>query len=140
MFTTIKKIFVGSALIIALLPIGSVAVVNAAPRVTTFGAAICGEGDNTAKGQILQGAGQTGADCTGQGVSTGISAAINILSIIVGVAAVIVIIISGLKYVTSGGDSNGISSAKNTLIYALIGLVIAGSAQLLVHFVLFQVK
>ena len=64
---------------------------------------------------------------------------INILSVVVGIAAVIVIIVSGLKYVTSGGDSAGISSAKNTLVYALIGLAVAALAQALVHFVLYNV-
>jgi hypothetical protein len=61
---------------------------------------------------------------------------IRILSWIVGVVAVIMIIIGGLKYVTSGGDSASISSAKNTIIYALIGLVIAVLAQVIVTFVL----
>ncbi|HXR49535.1 MAG TPA: TrbC/VirB2 family protein [Verrucomicrobiae bacterium] len=63
---------------------------------------------------------------------------VDILSIVVGVIAIIVIIYSGLKYITSGGDANKVGSAKNTLIYALIGLAIAALAQFLVHFVLFQ--
>jgi hypothetical protein len=46
------------------------------------------------------------------------------------------IIIGGLKYVTSAGDSNSITSAKNTILYAIIGIIIAASAQFLVQFVL----
>jgi hypothetical protein len=46
------------------------------------------------------------------------------------------IIIGGLKYVTSNGDSNSISSAKNTIIYALIGIVVVAIAQSVVRFVL----
>lgn len=61
---------------------------------------------------------------------------VNVLSIIIGVASVIVIIIAGLNFVTAGGDSNKIASARSTLIYALVGLVIAASAQFLVHFAL----
>lgn len=61
---------------------------------------------------------------------------INIFSIIVGFIAVVMIIIGGIKYVTSGGDSNNISSAKNTIVYAIIGLIIVALAQVLVHFVL----
>lgn len=61
---------------------------------------------------------------------------INILSIIVGVAAVIMIIIGGFNYVTSSGESSNTASAKNTIIYALVGLVIVVLAQVLVHFVL----
>ena len=99
-------------------------------------AAICGQGDNTSKGQILRGAGETGQDCTGAGVNNTVSEVIKILSTIVGVIAVIMVIVSGLKYVTSGGDSGSISSAKTTLIYALVGLAIAGLAQVLVRFVL----
>lgn len=65
-----------------------------------------------------------------------ISSVVNLLSTIVGIAAVIMIIVSGFKYVTSGGDSGGIASAKTTLIYALVGLAIAALAQVLVRFVL----
>jgi hypothetical protein len=61
---------------------------------------------------------------------------INIFSIIVGVIAVFMIIFGGLKYITSGGDSGNVSGAKNTIIYALIGLVIVALAQFIVHFVL----
>lgn len=61
---------------------------------------------------------------------------INLFSIIVGIVAVIMIIVGGFKYVTSGGDSGNISGAKNTIIYALIGLVIVALAQFLVQFVL----
>lgn len=61
---------------------------------------------------------------------------INIFSAIVGVIAVIMIIVGGLRYITSGGDSNKVSAAKSTLLYAIIGLVIVALAQLIVHFVL----
>lgn len=61
---------------------------------------------------------------------------INLLSFIVGVVAVIMIIIAGLKYITSGGDSNNVASAKNTILYAIIGLVIVALAQVIVRFVL----
>lgn len=72
-------------------------------------------------------------------VNSLIGSVINILSVIVGIAAVIMVIISGLKYITSGGDSGGISSAKTTLVYALVGLAIAALAQILVRFVLSNV-
>lgn len=65
-----------------------------------------------------------------------ITQAINIFSIIVGIVAVIMIIVGGFKYITSGGDSGNISSAKNTIIYAVIGLVVVALAQFLVQFVL----
>ena len=64
---------------------------------------------------------------------------INLLSIIVGIVAVIMIIIGGLRYITSGGSDTGVTSAKNTILYAIIGLIIVALAQLLVRFVLRQV-
>jgi hypothetical protein len=62
--------------------------------------------------------------------------AVNVLSLIVGIVAVIMIIYGGLRYITSGGDSGSVGNAKNTLIYAIIGLIIVALAQLIVHFVL----
>lgn len=59
-----------------------------------------------------------------------------ILGIVVGVAAVIVIIISGLRMVLSAGDSNAISAARRSLVFAIVGLVVAAAAQFLVAFVL----
>jgi len=61
---------------------------------------------------------------------------VNIFSIIVGIIAVIMIIFGGFKYITSGGDSGNVSGAKNTLIYAIVGLVIVALAQFIVRFVL----
>jgi hypothetical protein len=65
-----------------------------------------------------------------------ISTVINVLSVIVGVVAVVMIIFGGFKYIMSGGDSGNISSAKQTIIFALVGLVIVALAQFIVHFVL----
>lgn len=64
---------------------------------------------------------------------------INIFSLVVGVIAVIMIILGGLKYITSGGDSGNIQSAKNTILYAVIGLVVVALAQFVVRFVLQKV-
>lgn len=61
---------------------------------------------------------------------------INVVSIIVGIVAVVMIIVGGLKYITSGGESSNVSSAKNTIIYAIIGLVVVALAQFIVRFVL----
>jgi cytochrome bd-type quinol oxidase subunit 2 len=69
-------------------------------------------------------------------VSSTIATVINLFSLVVGVVAVIMIIIGGFKYVISNGDSNNINSAKNTILYALIGLVIVAMSQVIVRFVL----
>ncbi len=60
---------------------------------------------------------------------------INILSLAVGVVAVVMIIIGGFKYVTSGGDSGNVTGAKNTILYAVVGLVVVALAQVIVRFV-----
>lgn len=65
-----------------------------------------------------------------------IKTTINVVSIVVGLVAVIMIVFGGLKYITSGGESNNVSSAKNTIIYAIIGLVVVALAQFVVRFVL----
>jgi hypothetical protein len=48
------------------------------------------------------------------------------------------IIYGGFRYITSGGDSGRVGSAKNTLIYAIVGLIIVALAQLIVNFVITQ--
>ena len=57
----------------------------------------------------------------------------------VGIVAVVMIIIGGLRYITSGGNDTNVASAKNTLLYAIIGLIIVSLAQLIVRFVLNKV-
>jgi hypothetical protein len=61
---------------------------------------------------------------------------LNVFSILVGVIAVIVIIISGLRIVVSGGDSNTVSASRKALIYAVVGLAIAAISQGVVMFIL----
>ena len=63
---------------------------------------------------------------------------VNIISILVAIVAVIMIIWGGFKYITSGGDSGNVTGAKNTILYAIIGLVVVGLAQFVVKFVLNQ--
>ena len=62
----------------------------------------------------------------------------NIVSVLLyalGAVAVIMIVVGGFKYVTSNGDSNNIQSAKNTILYSVVGLVVAIAAQMIVTFV-----
>lgn len=64
---------------------------------------------------------------------------INLFSLIVGVVSVIMIILGGLKYITSGGDSGNVTGAKNTILYAIIGIIIVSLAQFIVRFVLTKI-
>ncbi len=74
-----------------------------------------------------------------QAINDLIGDVINLFSVIVGVVAVIMIIIGGFKYITSAGDSTNVSSAKNTILYAIIGLIIVALSQTIVRFVLGRV-
>jgi len=95
----------------------------------------CGSIAGSSQDQVLKGSGQAGTtDCGGANVRKLTKAIVDILSTIVGIVAVIVIIIAGFKYITSGGEASKIASAKTTLIYALVGLVVVVLAQVIVHF------
>lgn len=60
----------------------------------------------------------------------------NTILYIVGIVAVIMLVIGGIRYVISGGDSKKVTDAKNTVLYAIIGLVIAFLAYAIVNFVI----
>jgi hypothetical protein len=69
-------------------------------------------------------------------VNDAVRLALNLFSAVVGIIAVVMIIVGGIKYITSGGDSGNVTSAKNTILYAIIGLVVVALAQIIVRFVL----
>lgn len=90
-------------------------------------------------------------DCTGANRNTAVCQAsgtddatntaqdvVNILLLLIGAVSVIMIVIGGFKYVTSNGDQNNITSAKNTILYAVIGLIVAIMASAIVNFVVTQ--
>lgn len=89
----------------------------------------------------------TPAECAQQGVNAGggagqgtvdvkIKDIVNLLLFVVGIIAVIMIVIGGLRYVLSGGDASAVSAAKNTILYAVVGLVVAILAYAIVNFVI----
>lgn len=65
---------------------------------------------------------------------------INVLLYIIGAVSVLVIIIAGISYATSGGDSGKVTKAKNTLLYAVVGLLVAFFAFAIVNWVLDRFK
>jgi hypothetical protein len=98
----------------------------------------------TAKDSVCQGVGVvTGNGCAERSgdptINSVTSTVVNLLSVVVGIVAVIMLIIGGLKYILSSGDSANITSAKNTILYAIIGLVVVAFAQFIVKFVLAKV-
>ena len=60
----------------------------------------------------------------------------NILLFLVGAISVIMIIIGGFRYVVSGGNTTSVSAAKNTILYAIIGIIVAILAYAVVNFVI----
>jgi len=78
--------------------------------------------------------------CTTAGtIDNVIHAILNILSVIAGVAAVIMVMISGFKYMTAAGDGGKIASAKNTLVYAIVGVIIVAMSQFIAQYVIKEV-
>jgi len=61
---------------------------------------------------------------------------VNTALFILGAVSVVMIILGGIKYTTSTGDTKNVESAKNTILYAVIGLVVALLAYAIVNFVL----
>lgn len=64
---------------------------------------------------------------------------INTLIFVIGAVAVLMIVIGGLRYTLSAGDAGSTKGAKDTVLYAVIGLVIAVAAYAIVNFVLTSV-
>jgi hypothetical protein len=60
----------------------------------------------------------------------------NVLLFVVGAVSVIMLIIGGIRYVVSGGDSTAVQGAKNTILYAIVGIVICLLAYAVVSFVI----
>ena len=59
---------------------------------------------------------------------------VNVLLYILGAIAVIMIVIGGIMYTTSGGDAGNIKKAKDTILYSVVGLVVAILAFAIVNF------
>ncbi|MDR0591010.1 MAG: pilin [Candidatus Nomurabacteria bacterium] len=69
-----------------------------------------------------------------------IKTVINVALFIIGALSVIMLIYGGIRYTTSAGDSSKITSAKHTIMYAIIGLVVALLAYAIVNFVVTNIS
>ena len=90
-------------------------------------------------GCATQGVDSTGNQQSGnatESISSLATTVINLFSWVVGIISVIMVIVGGFQYITSGGDSGKVTTAKNTIMYALIGIVIVALSQVMVQFVL----
>lgn len=83
-----------------------------------------------------------GINSTGDGTTDGptldgvFKTVVNVLLYVIGAISVIMLIIGGIRYTISGGNSTHVTAAKNTIMYALIGLIIAFLAYAIINWVL----
>lgn len=90
------------------------------------------------RAQVSEGIGATADSAGAEGgtdINTIINNAINVLLFIVGAASVIMLIIGGIRYIMSQGDQTAVAGAKNTILYAIIGIIVALLAYAAVQFV-----
>lgn len=91
--------------------------------------------DINSKTEICKGAGVNCEDPE-TGINNVIKTSITLFRVIIGIIAVFYIIYAGLKFITSSGDAGKVASARNTIIYAAIGLIIVVIAPAIIGFVL----
>lgn len=88
----------------------------------------------SAKSEIQKGVKQVN-DGNNTDLTDFIQTIINVLLFIIGVVSVIMIIYGGFRFVTSGGSAESVKAGKNTILYAIVGLVVAALAFAVVNFV-----
>lgn len=104
--------------LVALAPVSSVNAATNGCEITIAGGKDCAKSDNQKSS-----------------LSVVIKDVTNVLLFVIGAVAVIVIIIGGIRYTISNGDSSQITAAKNTILYGVIGVVVALLAFAIVNFV-----
>lgn len=72
-------------------------------------------------------------NCQGDGLFKTIT---NVLLFVIGAISVIMLVIGGIRYTVSGGDSTQVQGAKNTILYAIVGIIVAILAYAVVNFVI----
>ena len=128
----IKKLALSTgvcSVVIAGMVAPSASALSASQPLQTFAAGV------SAQDQVKKGIDNAGGTVNNFNIGTAITNIINIMLYALGAIAVIMIVIGGIRYTTSNGDSNGIQSAKNTILYAVAGLVVAILAYAIVNFV-----
>ena len=114
-----------NVLIVAALALGAVTFVGVPSTSAVDTKASVTEGINAAGG--------TGT--TGSTLTDLVKNIISVLLFIAGAVAVIMIILGGIRYITSNGDQAQVKGAKDTIMYSVIGLVVAILAYAIVRFV-----
>ncbi len=132
MISKIKKL-VSAALIVPAFALVVGVVAQPAPAHAAFEKGLS-DGASSAQGKDQQG---DAASLFGEGGQGGIFRTItNVMLFLIGAISVIMLIIGGIRYVVSGGDSTAVQNAKNTILYAIVGVVVAILAYAVVNFVI----
>ncbi len=131
------KHFTNSLKALLAVPVLAFAFATAVPMAAQAVTADCPQGNSVAGGvgagaKCAQGTG-TQSDLFGP---TGIFKKItDVLLFIIGAIAVIMLVIGGIRYTISGGDQNSVTAAKNTILYAIVGIIVAILAYAIIGFV-----
>lgn len=114
--------------------------------VMVFGVSIIYQTGNTEIAGAINSEITSGMNATSAGTSTPTDANVviknvtNIMFFIIGAVSVIMLIYGGIRYTTSGGNTNSVTAAKNTVIYSIVGLVISIFAYAIVNFIVTNVN
>ena len=114
--------------------------------VMVFGVSIIYQTGNTEIAGAVNSEITSGMNATSAGTSTPTDANVviknvtNIMFFIIGAVSVIMLIYGGIRYTTSGGNTNSVTAAKNTVIYSIVGLVISILAYAIVNFVVTNIE
>ncbi len=87
---------------------------------------------------VKDGVTAAGDDGSGKGLRGQLKTVVNVLLFVLGSIAVIMIVVGGIRYALSAGDSSAITAAKNTILYAIIGVVVALLAYAIVNWIIDQ--
>lgn len=102
------------------------------------GVPVQAESCGSAKQCMTDGLTASGTSTTPNSFSSVLTTVTNILLFLMGAISVIMIIVGGIRYATSQGDQTQMQSAKNTILYAVIGVVVSIAAYAIVSFVVTQ--
>jgi hypothetical protein len=127
-------------LVVPLLAIGAVGSVSAATDCTTITdpdeKAACEKiNEYNLEEGVKQSQGKDTPSELTEGSGALVPRIINIMLFIVGILCVVMIIYSGIRYATSAGDTTRVTSSKNTLVYSIVGLIVAILAYAIVNWV-----
>lgn len=92
--------------------------------------------DGSASSKMSEGLDKAGGSQNKTTLEDQIKTITNVLLFLLGAIAVIMIIVGGIRYVISNGEASSIKSAKDTILYAVIGLIVAILAFAIVNFVI----